>query len=44
MSLDSTANVARAFASGNPKAALSTLTEAISFYQTGEKKYLGKIV
>ena len=38
------ANVARAAASRNPKAALSTLPEVINFYHTGKGLYLGKFV
>ena len=34
------ANVAVAIASGNPKAALSTLPEVITFYHTGKGLYL----
>ena len=38
------ANVATAAASGNRKAALSTLPEVITFYHTGKGSYLGKFV
>ena len=38
------ANVATAAASRNPKAALSTLPEVISFYHTGKGLYLGNLV
>ena len=34
------ANVGTAFASRNPKAALSTLPEVINFYHTGKRLYL----
>ena len=42
--LESGANVAIAAASGNPKAALSTLPEVIRFYHTGKGLYNGKFV
>ena len=38
------ANVGTAFASRNPKAALSTLPEVINSYHTGKGLYLGKFV
>ena len=38
------AHVGTAFASGHPKAALSTLPEKISFYHTGRGVYLGKFI
>ena len=38
------ANVARAFASRNPKGVLSSVPEVISFYHTGEKLFLGWFV
>ena len=38
------ANVATEAASRNPKAALSTLLEVISFYHTGNGLYLGRLV
>ena len=42
--LDNTANIASAAASRNLKAALSTLPEFITFYNTGTGLYLGKFV
>ena len=42
--LDITANVARAVASKNPRAALSSLPEVINFYHTGRRLNLGKLV
>ena len=42
--LDLTANIATAAATKSPKAALSTLPEAINFYHTGKGLYLGKFV
>ena len=38
------ANVGTAFASRNPKAALTSLPEVINFYHTGKGLYLGKFV
>ena len=38
------ANVGSAFASRNPKAALTSLPEVINFYHTGKGLYLGKFV
>ena len=38
------ANVGSAFASRNPKAALTSLPEVINFYHTGKGVYLGKFV
>ena len=38
------ANVGSAFASRNPKAALTSLPEVINFYHTGRGLYLGKFV
>ena len=38
------ANVGTAFASRSLKAALSSLSEMINFYHTGEGLYLGKFV
>ena len=42
--LDLTAKIITAAASRNSKQALSTLTELITFYNTGEGLYLGKFV
>ena len=42
--LDLTAKIATAAATKSPKAALSTLPEAINFYHTGKGLYLGKFV
>ena len=38
------ANVATAATSRNPKAALSTLPEAIKFYHEGRRLYLGNFI
>ena len=38
------ANVGSAFASRNPKAALTSMPEVINFYHTGKGLYLGKFV
>ena len=37
-------NVGTAFSRKNPKAALSSLPEVITFYHTGRGMYLGKFV
>ena len=42
--LETGANVAKATATKNPKAALSTLPEVINFYHTGKGLYLGKFI
>ena len=42
--LDLTAKIATAAASKNSKQALSTLSELITFYNTGRGLYLGKFV
>ena len=42
--IDLTAKIATAAASRNPKQALSTLPELITFYNTGKGLYLGKFV
>ena len=42
--LDLTAKIATAAASRNPKQALSTLPELLTFYNTGKGLYLGKFV
>ena len=42
--LEIVANVGTAFASGSPKAALSSLLEVINFYHTGKGQNLGKFV
>ena len=42
--LDLTAKIVTAAASKNSKQALSTLTELITFYNTGKGLYLGKFV
>ena len=42
--LDSTANIATAAASRNPKNIMSTLPELITFYNTGKGLYLGKFL
>ena len=41
--LDITGNFATAAASRNPKNVMSTLTELITFYNTGKGLYLGKL-
>ena len=42
--LEITSNIATAASTKSPKAALSTLPEAINFYHTGKGLYLGKFV
>ena len=42
--LEITSNIATAAASRCPKAALSSILEAISFYHTGKRLYLGEFV
>ena len=42
--LDNTANIATAAVSRNPEKIVSTLPELITFYNTGKRLYLGKIL
>ena len=44
LTLDITANIATAAASRNPKSVKKTLTELLTFYNTGKGLHLGKFV